>query len=215
MSEALMDVSQGKFAWQAHTRGYSNTQFIDRPQTKIFDPGTVTNLKAGSILVCMAETPSINWPLILTIFGILIVVGLLLSVVLMIWIFLRIKRIQLPPDAGFIDTLRATPLSVIILVDLLDMTLDFFSMPISWIVLGRLGLQQLRTATLVEAAIPGTQFLPTMTAIWLVAHFTDPDRETRLAVQNATPIEIASAPKELPAGEVEQTVHNGNESHRP
>jgi hypothetical protein len=129
----------------------------------------------------MTEPSSINWSSILIIFGVVVVIGLLLSLILMIWIFWRIKHIQLPPDAGFVDTLRASPLSVVILIDLLDLTLDFFSMPISWIVLGRLGLQQLRTATLVEAAIPGTQFLPTMTVLWLAAHFTDPSRKVHRA----------------------------------
>jgi hypothetical protein len=91
---------------------------------------------------------------------------LLVFLGLVIW---RVKRIRLPPDADFFSTLRATPLSVVILLDLLDLTLDIFSAPIAWVLLGYLGLKPLRTVTVIEAIIPGTQLLPTMTIAWLVA----------------------------------------------
>jgi len=98
----------------------------------------------------------------------LIVAGsaLVLALLLLGWVLVRIKRIHLPPDADLMTALRATPLSVVILLDLLDLALDFFSAPIAWVLLGRLGLAPLRGITLVEELVPGTQFIPTMTAMW-------------------------------------------------
>jgi hypothetical protein len=100
------------------------------------------------------------------------VVGLLLSLILLGYIIWRVKRINLPPDADFLVALRATPLAVVILLDLLDFGLDFLSAPIAWTILGYLGLQPLRSVTIVESLIPGTQFLPTMTFAWIIAHLT-------------------------------------------
>jgi hypothetical protein len=65
---------------------------------------------------------------------------------------------------------------VVILLDLLDFSLDFLSAPFSWTLLGYLGLKPLRTVTMVESTIPGTQFLPTMTTAWIIARLTDPRR---------------------------------------
>ena len=98
-----------------------------------------------------------------------IAVGLVLSLALLVWVLWRIKRIDLPPNADFFTTLRATPLVVVLLLDALDLALDFLSAPIAWVILGRLGLQGLRGVTIVEDLIPGTQFIPTMTAAWVLA----------------------------------------------
>lgn len=106
-------------------------------------------------------------------------VGLVLSLILLAWIVWRVKRIPVPPDADFLTTLRYTPLSVVILLDVLDLTFDFLAAPFAWILLGYLNLQSLRTVTVVEAVIPGTQFLPTMTAAWLFARFADAQRQQR------------------------------------
>jgi hypothetical protein len=105
----------------------------------------------------------------------MLVIGLLLSLLLLGYIVWRIKRIQLPPDADFLVALRATPLAVVILLDLLDFSLDFLSAPLAWTILGYLGLQPLRGVTVVESLIPGTQFLPTMTVAWVIARLTGPD----------------------------------------
>ena len=99
----------------------------------------------------------------------MLVIGLLLSLLLLGYVVWRIKRIQLPPDADFLVALRATPLAVVILLDLLDFSLDFLSAPLAWAILGYLGLQPLRGVTVVESLIPGTQFLPTMTVAWVFA----------------------------------------------
>jgi len=99
-------------------------------------------------------------------------IGLLLSLLLLGYIVWRIKRIQLPPDADFLMALRATPLAVVILLDLLDFSLDFLSAPLAWTILSYLGLQPLRGVTVVESLIPGTQLLPTMTVAWVIARLT-------------------------------------------
>jgi hypothetical protein len=96
-------------------------------------------------------------------------IGLILSLILLAWVLWRVRRINLPPGADFFAALRMTPLSVVILLDLLDFSLDFFSAPISWLILGKLGLAPLRGVTMIESLIPGTELLPTMTLAWLVA----------------------------------------------
>ena len=106
----------------------------------------------------------------------MLVVGLLLSLLVLGYVVWRVKRIHLPPDADFLMALRATPLAVVILLDLLDFSLDFLSAPLAWTILSYLGLQPLRGVTLVESLIPGTQFLPTMTVAWIFARFTSPQR---------------------------------------
>ena len=103
------------------------------------------------------------------IMGIAMLVSLALAGALIALTYRRLKRITIPSDADFFTTLRHVPLSLALFLDLLDFGLDFFSVPIAWVVLGKLGLQSLRGVTVVEEIIPGTQFLPTMTAAWFAA----------------------------------------------
>lgn len=102
---------------------------------------------------------------------ILIGIALVLALLLLLWVIWRVRRINLPPDADWITAMRATPFVVVLLLDLLDFGLDFLSAPFAWILLSYLGLKPLRTVTVVESLIPGTQFLPTMTAAWVIARF--------------------------------------------
>lgn len=102
---------------------------------------------------------------IFTIMGIAIV----LALILIAWVFIRVRRLNIPAAADFFETLRHTPISVVIMLDMLDLGLDFLSAPISWVILDRLNLKQLRWISTIEALIPGTEFLPTMTAAWLIA----------------------------------------------
>jgi hypothetical protein len=108
--------------------------------------------------------------------GILCVLGgaLGLAALLAVYVFSTIRRVRLPPGADALTALRLTPLSVVVLLDLLDLALDFLSAPLAWIILTRLGLGPLRGVTVVESVIPGTQFIPTMTLAWLFARFVDP-----------------------------------------
>jgi hypothetical protein len=101
--------------------------------------------------------------------GVAMLISLVLAGALIVLTYRRLKRIHIPPGADFFTTLRHVPLSLVLFLDLLDFGLDFFSVPIAWVILGKLGLQSLRGVTVVEEAIPGTQFLPTMTATWIAA----------------------------------------------
>lgn len=101
--------------------------------------------------------------------GIAMLISLVLAAVLLALAYRRLKRLHIPPGADFATTLRRVPLTLVLFLDLLDFGLDFFSVPVAWVVLSRLGLQSLRGVTVVEEIIPGTQFLPTMTAAWLAA----------------------------------------------
>jgi len=110
-------------------------------------------------------------------YGLLILIGAALALALLLlgWVLWRVRRIDLPQDADFMTTLRMTPLTVVILLDLLDFSLDFLSAPIGWALLSYLGLKPLRGVTAVEGLIPGTQMLPTMTLAWIIARFTKPN----------------------------------------
>ena len=105
--------------------------------------------------------------------GQVMLMAMLLSValasLLLALTYRRLKRIHIPPGADFFTTLRYVPLTLVLFLDLLDFGLDFFSAPIAWVILGKLGLQSLRGVTVAEEIIPGTQFLPTMTAAWFAA----------------------------------------------
>jgi hypothetical protein len=98
-------------------------------------------------------------------------IGLVLSLLLVGLLIASVRRINIPPNADLITALRATPLIVVITLDVLDFFLDFLSAPFSWVLLGHLGLKPLRAVTMIESLIPGTQFLPTMTAAWIIARF--------------------------------------------
>ncbi len=89
------------------------------------------------------------------------------ALLLLGWVIWRVKQINLPVDADLVTALQATPFAVVLLLDLLDLSLDFFSAPISWGILTYLGLQPLRGITVIESAIPGTQSIPTMTIAWV------------------------------------------------
>jgi len=78
----------------------------------------------------------------------------------------RLRSLNIPPDASFSETLLLTPLSIVIAIDLLDLALDVLAAPLSWAILDRLGLKALRGLAAVEALLPGTQFIPTLTLCW-------------------------------------------------
>lgn len=100
---------------------------------------------------------------LLTLMGI----SLLLALLLLIVVWRNVKRLNIPPDATFGETLNLTPISVVLMIDLLDFGLDFLAAPVAWIILDRLGLKALRGVSVVEAFIPLTQAIPTMTLAWI------------------------------------------------
>ncbi len=93
--------------------------------------------------------------------------ALFLAIVLLIAAFSRVRNLNIPPDAGFRTTLSAVPIYVVIAIDLLDLSLDFLSVPIVWIVLDRLNLRGLRDVSAIEALIPFTGPIPTLTLCWI------------------------------------------------
>jgi hypothetical protein len=80
-----------------------------------------------------------------------------------------IRRLRIPPDADFFTTMRYIPLSLAIVLDLLDFGLDIFSAPIMWVALDRMGLYNLRNKATIEALIPITNVIPTFTVCWFAA----------------------------------------------
>lgn len=95
-------------------------------------------------------------------------ISLLISLVLLAWVLWRVRRVRLPANADFVTALRHTPFVVVLLLDALDLSLDFLAAPIAWTLLSRLGLAPLRGVTIIEELIPGTQLLPTMTIAWIL-----------------------------------------------
>lgn len=79
----------------------------------------------------------------------------------------KLRELNVPPNATFAETLHYTPFVVVVAVDLLDLGLDFLAAPFSWVILDKLGLQALRGVASVEALIPGTQLIPTLTLCWI------------------------------------------------
>ncbi len=94
-------------------------------------------------------------------------VSLALALIILLIVIRQVKKIDVPAGADFQETLRHTPFSVVLLIDLLDLGLDFLSIPFTWALLDKLGLKALRGVSVVEAAVPFTQPIPTMTLAWL------------------------------------------------
>lgn len=94
-------------------------------------------------------------------------IALLLALLLLAIISRQIKKIEIPPNAGYGETLLYTPFLVVLFIDLLDFGLDILAAPIVWVILDRWGLKALRNVSTVEALIPFTQFVPTLTISWI------------------------------------------------
>lgn len=100
-------------------------------------------------------------------------VMLLISVVagigaslLLFWTYKDIRKLNLPAGLGFFEAMRLIPLRVAMFLDLMDLALDTFAAPLAWLVLRWLRLDALRVTATVEALLPGTQYIPTMTLLW-------------------------------------------------
>ncbi len=113
---------------------------------------------------------------LLTIVLIWMGVSLLLAILLFVLVIRRLGRLNIPPNASFAETLAYTPFLVVVFVDLLDWGLDILAAPFSWVVLDRLGLKALRNVAALEALIPFTQPIPTLTAAWFWVRLFGPDR---------------------------------------
>lgn len=103
-----------------------------------------------------------------TILAVMGVAGVL-ALILFIIMIISVRKIKVPPGAGFGETLLYTPLIVVLFLDVMDLALDFLGAPIAWVILDRLGLKALRAVAAVEAVIPFTQVIPVMTLSWIGA----------------------------------------------
>jgi len=112
-------------------------------------------------------------PIILTVIGVVIAAAFILTLLFLLWIVWRIKRINLPPNADTMMALRAMPLSVAITLDLLDLSLDIFSAPVAWFLLDRLGLKPLRGIAVIKDLIPFDAVIPAMTLAWVFVRAAD------------------------------------------
>ena len=102
-------------------------------------------------------------------------VSLVLAAILFVFAIRHLRRLNIPPDATFGETLLYTPFVLVVFIDLLDWGLDIFAAPITWIILDRLGLRALRNVSAVEALIPFTQPIPTLTLSWIWVRFFGAD----------------------------------------
>lgn len=93
--------------------------------------------------------------------------SLLLALILFLLVIRKLRRIEVPSDAGFGETLLYTPFLLVLFIDLLDWGLDVLAAPFTWVILDRLGLKALRNVSTVEALIPFTQPIPTLTLSWI------------------------------------------------
>ena len=114
---------------------------------------------------------NVDWGALLKVVAVVAVVALLLAGVALFWAFRALRRIkvQLAPNSDFFTTVRAVPLSLVIGLDLLDLALDMFSAPIIWFILNRYNLQALRNVATIEALIPISGPIPTLTLAWFAA----------------------------------------------
>ena len=105
----------------------------------------------------------------LSVLGSLLVICLVVGGLLIALTYRRLRRIKLPPNADFFTTIRAVPLALVIGLDLLDLGLDMLSAPVVWTVLSHFRLQALRNVATIEALVPFTQPIPTLTLAWFAA----------------------------------------------
>lgn len=100
----------------------------------------------------------------------ILVIATVLGLVGLALLHRRLKRLRLAPGADFVTCLRVVPFSLVVVLDLLDLGLDFFSAPITWVFLSRYNLQGLRSFAVIESLIPFTQAIPTLTLSWIVVN---------------------------------------------
>jgi hypothetical protein len=117
--------------------------------------------------------------LLLNIAAIVMAFGLAMAVLLLVIAVRQVKRIRVPPNAGFVATLQGTPFVVALGLDFLDLALDVFAAPLAWVILEYLGLKGLQTVTVIESLFPGTQLIPTLTLCWAAARLM-PDQLSQL-----------------------------------
>jgi hypothetical protein len=95
--------------------------------------------------------------------------ALALAAVVLYRAYRKLRHIRIAADSDFLTTIRAVPLSLVVGLDLLDLGLDVFSTPITWLILDRLGLKALRNVATIKAVIPIGDMIPALTMAWFGA----------------------------------------------
>lgn len=114
---------------------------------------------------------NVDWGALLKLLMTVAVIALILAGLVLALAFRTLRRVRhrVPPHADFFTTVRAVPLSLVVGLDLLDLALDVLSAPIIWMILSRYNLQALRNVATIEALIPISAPVPTLTLAWLAA----------------------------------------------
>lgn len=92
-----------------------------------------------------------------------------LALVGLVLMYRSLRDIRVPPGTDFFTTMHYVPLTLVVLLDLLDFGLDILSAPIAWIILDRMGLSSLRNTAALQAVVPLTGPIPALTIAWLLA----------------------------------------------
>jgi hypothetical protein len=121
----------------------------------------------------VSEVTTVSLRTFVIVLALILVAAIVSGALLVGWALgkLREKRLRVPPGADFFTTVRAVPLPLLVGIDLLDLGLDVFSAPIIWFILNRLKLQKLRNVATIEALIPFSAPIPTLTIAWILARF--------------------------------------------
>lgn len=143
---------------------------------------------------------NVDWGAVLKLLATVAAIALILAGIALAWAFHVLRRIRLrvPPHADFFTTVRAVPLSLVVGLDLLDLALDVFSAPIIWVILSRFGLQALRNVATIEALIPISAPIPTLTIAWLAArifHLGEPHDPDLIETRQIGPDSYAPRPR--------------------
>ncbi|HEY0783508.1 MAG TPA: hypothetical protein VGE98_13700 [Thermoanaerobaculia bacterium] len=125
---------------------------------------------------------------VLEILGGVAAVALIVGSAVLVVAYRKLRRLPLRRDADFFTTIRAVPLSLVIGLDLLDLALDVLSSPIIWLLLNRLGLKALRDVATIEALIPISNVIPTLTIAWFAARWFNLGRPHDPDVLEAEPV---------------------------
>ncbi|MBI3969381.1 MAG: hypothetical protein HY329_27370 [Chloroflexi bacterium] len=81
-----------------------------------------------------------------------------------------LRRRHVPEDASFFELLHLVPLRVLILLDLLDL-FGPLGAPVSWFLVTKLRLWNLRTPAAIYTLIPGTEAIPVLTLAGLAVRW--------------------------------------------
>jgi hypothetical protein len=102
----------------------------------------------------------------------------LFGIMLLVLTAVSVRRMNIPQDAGFFETLQYTPFLVAVGIDLLDLGFDILAAPVVWLILNWMGLKALRGFAAFEALVPFTGLIPTMTIAWIIARLQAPVEKT-------------------------------------